>query len=234
MPPLLPSEEVGDGVLVMTPVVISVLVFQNIVPTITRLLEYDRLKVVTTLVIGSFIPLLMYIAWAIAVLGGGVDTSSASGSSLGLLMICFSLATVTGSSLGSAMSLSEEFEIYLRSDPKDGDENEKKIKDATFSLPSVALPVGIALVLAQIFSSDITETIKVAGAFGSPILYGFIPVAMALRQQQRGNKDGAFGTVSETEIENGQNSIIPGGVVGLGALTLASGGLIGTELIHGF
>jgi tyrosine-specific transport protein len=231
MPPLLPSQEIGDGVLLMAPVVISVLVFQNIVPTITRLLDYDRPKVVTALVFGSFIPLLMYMAWAVTVLGGGIDISSASGPSLGALMTCFSLITVAGSTLGGSMSLSEEFEIVLGSAfPMVGEEDREKNKDGTFSLPSVAMPIGIALVLAQVFSSDITETLKIAGGFGSPILYGLIPVSMALMQQRKANKDGIFDITS-----NGQNSnIIPGGSVGLGALTLASTALIGTELFQSF
>ena len=230
MAPLLPSPEIGDGVLLMAPVVISVLVFQNIVPTITRLLDYDRLMVVTALVFGSSIPLLMYMAWAVTVLGGGIDISSVSGPSLGALMTCFSLITVAGSSLGGSMSLSEEFEIIIGSVfPTDGGEEnrEKNNKGGTFSLPSVAMPIGIALVLAQMFSSDITETLKIAGAFGSPILYGLIPVTMALMQQRKANKDGGmFGTDN--------SSIIPGGAVGLAALTLASTALIGTELFQSF
>jgi len=235
LPPLLPSEEIGGGVLLMTPVVISVLVFQNIVPTITRLLDYDRLKVVIALTIGSFIPLLMYIAWTVTVLGGGIDISSASEPSSGVLLTCFSLITVAGSTLGGVMSLSEEFEILLGAlpIPGRGEEDRKKEKAATFSLPSVAMPIGIALLLAEVFSSDITETLKIAGAFGSPILYGFIPISMALMQRRRTPENGKFNTASSTMIGSGQNSnIIPGGILGLGALAMASTALIGTELVQ--
>lgn len=235
IPPQLPSEEIGDGLLFMTPVVISTLVFQNIVPTITRLLDYDRLKVATALTFGSFIPLLMYMAWAVTVLGGGIDMSSTSGASLGALMTCFSLITVAGSSLGTSMSLSEEYEILLGSFSKGVEENRSKNTDSTFSLQSVALPIGIALVVAQVFSSDITECLKIAGAFGSPILYGFIPVAMILMQRQQANKDADFGNTSSTVTVEGQNSdIIPGGLLGLATLTLASTALIGTELVQSF
>lgn len=222
LPPQLPIEEIGDGVLLMTPVVVSVLVFQNIVPTITRLLDYDRTKVVTALTVGSFIPLLMYMAWAVTVLGGGIDMSS--GPALGALMTCFSFVTVAGSTLGGSMSLSEEFEIILGSSFGKGDEEKDKSIDSTFSLPSVAMPIGLALVLAQVFSSDINECLKIAGSFGSPMLYGLIPVTMALMQQRQANEDGNLGN----------SNIIPGGVVGLGALSLASTALIGTELVQGF
>ncbi len=229
MPPQLPSEEIGDGTLLMTPVVLSMMVFQNIVPTITRLLEYDRSKVVTALTIGSFIPLLMYIGWAVTVLGGGIDMSSSAGPSLGFLLTCFSVATVAGSTLGSSMSLSEEFEILLASFSEEKEKSDKNI-DSTFSLPSVALPVGIGLMVAQLFSSNINECLKIAGAFGSPMLYGLIPVTMALMQQKQVNKDGEFGNA--LAIEN--SGIIPGGTAGLGALTVASTALIGTELVQSF
>ena len=133
------------------------------------------------------------------------------------------------------MSLSEEFEIFLGAFSQDGGEKKKKSKDASFSLPSVAIPIGIALVLAQVFSSNITETLKIAGSFGSPILYGFIPVSMALIQQQRANLDSGSENESTIMISGNDNSdIIPGGIYGLGALTLASTALIGTEFVQQF
>ena len=229
IPPTLPSEEIGDGLLFMTPVVLSVLIFQHIVPTITRLLDYDRFKVITAIILGSSLPLLMYIAWTVTVLGGGIDISSASESSMGVLLTCFSLITVAGSTLGGSMSLSEEFEILLGSNSKSGEAKQKNI-DATFSLPSVAIPIGIALVLAQVFSSNINETLKIAGAFGSPILYGFIPVSMAVVQQRQAKQDENFSLVASDENSN----IIPGGMIGLGALTLASTALISTEFAQNF
>jgi len=235
LPPLLPSEEIGDGVLLMTPVLISVLVFQNIVPTITRLLDYNRIKIVTALTFGSSMPLLMYMAWGVSVLGGGIDPSSGSEPSIGVLMTCFSLITVAGSTLGGSMSLSEEFEIFLDTLPTRGGEIKKKSKDSTFSLPSVAMPIGMALVLAQVFSSNITETLKIAGAFGSPILYGFIPVSMALMQKRQAKLDVNSGSTSATLTRGGENfDIVPGGILGLGALTLASTALIGTEFVQLF
>ena len=218
----LPKEELGDGMLLLIPVVVSILIFQNIVPTITRLLDYDRLKVQTALTCGSIIPPLMYMAWTIAVLGGGIDMASTStySSTLGGLMTCFSMITVMGSSLGVSMSLSEEFEIILDNDSS----NSETTKTNTFSLPSVAIPVGISLVLSQIFASDITDTLKIAGSFGSPILYGLIPVSMVLMQRQKPNIN--------VNNDSNDSNIIPGGVLGLGVLALGSTALVGTELFE--
>ena len=109
------------------------------------------------------------------------------------------------------------FEIILDNDSS----NSETTKTNTFSLPSVAIPVGISLVLSQIFASDITDTLKIAGSFGSPILYGLIPVSMVLMQRQKPN----------INVSNDSN-IIPGGVLGLGVLALGSTALVGTELFE--
>lgn len=123
------------------------------------------------------------------------------------------------------MSLSEEFETWIGDSSAEVVERDNTSKDSTFSLQSVATPIGIALIIAQIFSSDITETLKIAGAFGSPILYGLIPVSMALMQQKQANKNGNFGA-------EGSEGIIPGGIVGLGALATGSVALISAEAVQ--
>jgi hypothetical protein len=236
--PTLPTDLISDGLLQMTPVVITTLVFQNIVPTITRLLDYDRTKITTALLIGSIIPLFMYMAWSVTILGGGIDTTS----SLALtgLISCFSLITVAGSSLGSSMSLSEEFEIILgqAASAATGDDEtdaNKVIKKDTFSLPSVVTPIAVSLLVGQFFSSDITGLLKIAGSFGSPILYGAIPVAMTLMQQQQQQQDETSESSEESSFSfsaKDSNTVVPGGIVGLSMLGLGSTALVGTELME--
>jgi amino acid permease len=226
------STDLANDLLHMTPVVITTLVFQNIVPTITQMLEYDRVKIATAITFGSIVPLFMYMAWCIVMIGGGIDASSLA---LGGLISIFSLITAAGSSLGTSMSLSEEFRIIL------GDE-----KKETFSLQSVALPIGIALIVGRLFSTDITYLLEITGSYGSPILYGGIPVAMALMMQRQVEVDSGS-KQSKTSSANllGPNhsrsiisssdsgplpTLVPGGVVGLGVLGFGTTALIGTEL----
>jgi tyrosine-specific transport protein len=232
--PILPTAELGAGLLQMTPVVITTLVFQNIVPTVTRLLDYDRTKITTALTFGSVIPLLMYMAWSITMLGGGIDPSSSL--ALGGLISCFSLITVAGSSLGTSMSLAEEFEIIFSSDDEGNiatTATPNKEKDDTFSLKSVAAPIGISLLVGQLFASDITTLLKIAGSFGSPILYGAIPVAMSLMQQRVAAANSADHAMSFFPTTTSMpRSVIPGGVLGLGVLGLGSTALVGSELIE--
>jgi hypothetical protein len=128
----------------------------------------------------SFLPLGMYIAWALAVVRGGVDTSVGMG---GPLMTMFSLTTIAGSSIGCVMSLLEEFDTYLK--PKDeildvysnNDKNHSE-EDNKFSVPAVVASVGCAWGASQFFANDLNEALKVAGSFGSLLLYGVLPVVM--------------------------------------------------------
>jgi tyrosine-specific transport protein len=202
------SVDVMSSVLHMAPVVITTLVYQNIVPTVTRILDYDRTKTMAAITLGSMIPLAMYLAWCVAVLGGGIDMALGMGAPL---MAIFSVVTVAGSSMGALMSLSEEFESMLGQEKKD-----------IFSLPSVALPVSVALLAGQLFASDIKDALKVAGSFGSPLLYGLIPVAMVWVQLQQQQKSPSASS----------KSVIPGGTAGLGVLGLGATALIGCELVE--
>jgi tyrosine-specific transport protein len=205
------------GLLHMTPVAITTLVFQNIVPTVTRLLEYDRAKIATAITLGSAVPLVMYMAWCVIVVGGGIDASSLAmgGGGIGV----FSLITAAGSSLGTSMSLSEEFSIIL------GDE-----KKETFSISSVALPIAIALILGQLFSSDISDLLEITGSYGTPVLYGAIPVAMALLMQQRAAASESI-LSAQSPSTGPSTGMVPGGLAGLGLLAAGTTALIGTELV---
>lgn len=203
-----------SAVLHMAPVFVTTLVYQNIVPTVTRILGYDRTKVVSAITLGSFIPLCIYLAWCVAVLGGGISTSmSGIGGGIDLFTV-FSLVTVAGSSIGALMSLAGEFEILLGQQKKD-----------TFSFPSVALPSVVALGVCHLFADDISGALKVAGSFGSPLLYGIIPVAMAYMQKQRQSPSPLPERWAWSE------SVMPGGMAGLGFLGLGATGLVGSELV---
>lgn len=106
------------------PIVLMSLVFQNIVPVVVKLLDYDRKKTVAALGLGSFIPMLMYTAWCYACLGGGIDcatngctttAAAAAATTTGMLWTAFSMATLGGSSLCTGMSMAEEIETVLAS-----------------------------------------------------------------------------------------------------------------------
>lgn len=199
----------------LAPVILMSLVYQNIVPTVTKILNYDRNRTTIAISLGSFIPLVMYVAWAFAVNGGGVDTSVGLD---GPLMTIFSLTTIAGSSIGCVMSLAEEFETFLTDKPQEGKDTEVKVDK--FSVPAVMASIGCAWVTAQFFANDLNDALKVAGSFGSPLLYGVLPVIMAFTQRKE---------LKENELSSLKNQM-PAATLGL--LGVASTGFVGNELIQ--
>lgn len=181
----------------LAPIVLMSLVYQNIVPTVTKMLDYDRAKTSAAITMGSLLPLGMYVAWAFCVLGGGVNMGSHMD---GPLMALFTLTTIAGSSIGCVMSLAEEFDTFVKvgkSMPNNGAEVSRSLQpiptkeqEEKFSFTSVLLSVACSTIALHVFHDDLNGALKVAGSFGSPILYGVLPVLMAYTQrQERGNSD---------------------------------------------
>lgn len=219
------------------PIVLTALQFQNVVPSITKILEYDRTKTVTAITLGSFLPLAMYVAWCYAVLGGGIETSGVAGP----LFTVFSAATLFGSSIGAAMSVTEEVETFVAS-PGDEVETgakppELQLQEArvaetpekidVFSLPAVVLALSVPLAGVMLCSDgthDPSAALGIAGSFGSPILYGVIPAMMAMSQRKK--------ISSSSDTEELAQPLVPGGLAGIGALGVAAAVYVGGGLAH--
>lgn len=155
------------------PIILVSMIFQNIVPTVTKLLDYDRGQTRAALVLGSAIPLCMYLGWILACLGGGIDQTNLGGHNP--LLTVFSLATVAGSTICTGVSLSEEMS-------HDGTQSKDEPFDVTTVLAAVAVPVGLG-----VSGVDTTQVLGWAGSFGSPVLYGILPAVLysSLQQQRR-------------------------------------------------
>ena len=229
------SADIFEQVGYAGPVILTSLVWQNITPTVVRVLGYDRTKTTSAILLGTILPVLMYIAWCISVLGGGVDMSS-----IGLdgpLLTIFSFVTVSGSCLGTATSMAEEFDTYLIPDKKstiqkgaetvvlEKQQATQDSKESLFSPQAVAATMAVSLALGQFFSDDVTSLLKLAGSFGSPLLYGAIPVWMAYTQQNQRQQ--------QTAESASQNSLVPGGYATLACLGLVSFGYVGTGIWQG-
>ena len=191
----------------LAPVVVMSLVYQNIVPTVTKLNDYDRTKTTVAIVLGSLFPLIMYLAWTFAVIGGGINSSAGLE---GPLISTFFLTTIAGSSIGCIMSLAEEMESFLQPS------NDTSTEVDRFSFPSVAASVGISWIGAMCFENNLNDALKVAGAFGSPLLYGVLPVVMAFIQRQQNN-------------QRAQQQLP---IAALTTLGVASTGFVGNEIVQ--
>jgi tyrosine-specific transport protein len=189
------TERFGNALASAVPLLLSSLMYQNIVPSVTKLLDFDRAKSTVAISIGSLIPMLMYIAWCYASLGGGLDTSTSSGVGAAAFA-AFSMSALFVSCLTAVMSLAEECEsIFMRrttttveDEVEDYDDGDCIAPPSRFSIPaviaSVMPPVAAALAFAR--GGDLTGALHFNGAFIVPILYGILPIVLyrGVRQSQ--------------------------------------------------
>ncbi|EJK49948.1 hypothetical protein THAOC_31126 [Thalassiosira oceanica] len=170
------------------PLILSSMTYQNIVPTVTKLLDFDRTKTTAAIAIGSLIPGVMYEAWSLCCLGGGLDSSISNGVGAAAFT-SFSAAALVGSTLAALMSIAEEYESILFSHATSDDEN-CPVK-TTFSLQSVALsmvpPTAVALACSK--GGELSSAIHLNGAFISPLLYGVVPVMLFQAVQRSSDRN---------------------------------------------
>lgn len=192
------------------PLILSSLSYQNIVPSITKLLDFDRTKSTIAIALGSFIPMAMYEAWCFAALGGGLDSSTAGGVGAAAFT-AFSASALVGSSVAATMSLAEETESII-SGMADGDES-CPVSDK-FSAPAVATSMAPSVAIALIASrgGDLTSALHFNGAFITPILYGVLPILL-------------FQSVRRTEESPSVLSSLPQVLLGAGTI-----GALGQEI----
>lgn len=197
------------GISEAAPIILMSMVYQNIVPTVTKILDYDRLKSVTAIALGSLLPLCLYLAWCFACIGGGVDANAVGAE--GALMAVFSITAISGSAIGCAISLAEEVGSFL---PKT---NKTSVTSDVANPISVAAAVAIPAAIAYLCAGgeDFNAALKIAGSYGSPLLYGAIPAGMAWTQRQR---------------VKGIKDLVPGGASTLRILGAASIALVMQEL----
>jgi hypothetical protein len=153
------------------PLLLSSLMYQNIVPSISKLLDFNRTK--TTIAIA--------VAWCFADLGGGLDNSIGSSAAGAIAFTTFSASALFVSSLTAVMSLAEEYEsIFSKKSVKDDDEDGDCRLSNQFSIPAVVASVLPSLVVAVLCAEggDLTGALHFNGAVIIPYLYGVLPIIL--------------------------------------------------------
>ena len=102
---------------------------------------------------------------------------------------------------------------FLKKPQEQDEEDDQIVNDDKFSLPAVMASVACSWMAAQFFAGDLNEALKMAGSFGSPLLYGVLPVVMASTQRQNTAKTAPM---------------LP--AASLGLLGAASSGFVGNEV----
>lgn len=244
------SEIFMNDISTFVPVLLAAMIYQNIVPTITKMLNYDRTKTVMAIVGGSAMPMLMYVAFCFTVLGGGaIDGGDGIGS---IFLTGIGASSVFGSAMACIMSISQELDIYLKPDDNIEDCEISEISSKGFSPPappadgtasfSSVLLVMIAPVLAGVFFADgdcFVKALAVSGSYGSPLLYGIVPVLLAFTQRTAimnelggdtmANAKAIFKKVIKNDTDE-DKQLMPGGMLSMGALAACATTLMSTHL----
>lgn len=213
----------------VAPILLTTLIFQNVVPPVTRILGYHRRKSVLAIVLGSFLPLLMYLWWSFVVLGGGIDTSVGLESPL---MTLFSVAATTGSAIGCTMAVAEELETFLGASSSCKEEEavskttQEDDHNSGYGLPTFSIAVAVPLVC-SLACHEYTDALKLSGGYGIPLLYGAIPVLM-LHTQRSKQRD------LEGPSSGDGGNVLPGGSAALGLVAAAFGAVFVNSAVGDF
>lgn len=176
-----------SATLIVVPAMIISFGFHNMIPTLTNYLNKDVKKLRLTLIIGSLIPLGIYILWQALILGlvsvegeGGFRQALQQGdmatqalrNAIGASWIVdvadfFAFFAIVTSFLGVALSFVDFLADGLQI---------KKTPQGKVLLCSlvIALPLVFALIYPKVF----LLALSYAGSFGAVILFGILPAAM--------------------------------------------------------
>ena len=164
------------------------LFYHNVVPVITTQLEGDIAKIRRSILIGSAIPLAMFVLWNAIILGSIAPTlgtgnaaeavvfdpldvlrQGSAGVSLGVMISVFSELTIATSFIGFTYGLLDFFQDLWQVPPHDQSQR----------LPLYALVMVPAIVLATLNPTIFFTALDYAGTFSITILGGIIPAVMA-------------------------------------------------------
>ena len=202
------------------PVIPVVYVYQTVVPTLCYRLQCDLDAVRRAVLVGLTIPLCMFLAWSVVVLGStpyvageSVDPlalARASGDDFGTAILYFSLLAVGTSLLGFATGLVDFF-----ADVKglQGDDRPPYLWAA-----ALAPPAAIAALFGN--PSLFFAAVDLAGVYGILVLFGVVPALMAW-----GSRYGA----AALDAEEAAPEAVPGGRASLGAIAGFAAAIIGLE-----
>ncbi|KAI0560662.1 Tryptophan/tyrosine permease [Gracilaria domingensis] len=171
-------------------------VYHNVVSNVTMRLEGDRTKIRRTIVIGSAIPLLMFLSYDAAILASNTGAQQLNQVAVAL----FSTLAIATSFIGFVEGLTELWADVRQTLLKN---NKQEGTNAADFVATIAPPT----VMAGLWPDAFLKALDAAGTYGIAVLFGALPAAMAWRNRRR-----------EETKELGRSLV--GGDVVLGALVL--------------
>ncbi|KAL2636264.1 hypothetical protein R1flu_007743 [Riccia fluitans] len=210
------------------PIIALSFVYQNVVPVICTDLEGDLPKIRSAVVLGTAIPLAMFLVWDALILGSFPAVSNSIGSASGVaaadplavlratnstvgpIIQIFSLLAVATSYIGFVLGLSDFLSDLLKL-PSGG------LRQPLPYLLTLFPPLALALTSPDIFF----KALDFAGTYGVLVLFGIIPAAMAWSERY---VDRSLPIESKVEL-------VPGGRLTLAIIIGMAGTIITSEII---
>lgn len=214
-----------SAALFVIPAMVTSFGYHNLIPSLTYYLGKNRARLRTAVIVGSSIPLLVYVVWQWLLLGmvplegeGGLREALEQGEmatqalrrAVGAAWIvdiaeAFSFFAIVTSYLGVALSFVDFLADGLRV---------KKTPQSRVMLCGMVLapPLVMALANPGIFLVALTY----AGGFGAVVLFGILPALMVWRGREG--------------IGQGQARLVPGGRVTLAIIVTISVMIVGLKL----
>lgn len=184
---------------VALPIAIVSFGFQNLVPSLVGYLDRDVKKIRTSIILGSIIPLIIYLIWEAIVLGlisqeavglDGIQMATtllkkAAGGEDQVLFFAeaFAFFAITTSFLGNSLSVQD----FLSAQMKDSFADFKPLVKRLF----ISLITVIPALMFAFFNPDIfLQALGAAGGFAATVLFGLIPALICLKGRDR--QEGKF------------------------------------------
>lgn len=199
---------------IAVPIMLVALFYHNIVPVVVTQLERDVKKIRKSIIIGSAIPLIMFLAWNAVILGSvdniSIDNvnplellrSGSNGSLLGILISIFSEFAIATSFIGFVYGLLDFFgDLHLFSFNKNTSNQNSRL-----SLISLALipPTGLSLLNPDIFLT----ALDYAGTYSTSILGSILPALVSWKQREEYKLQQVSPKIGQTLVPGGKITLI--------------------------
>ncbi|KAJ0238622.1 hypothetical protein HA466_0238020 [Hirschfeldia incana] len=214
-----------EAVPMSIPIIALSFVYQNVVPVLCTDLEGDLPKVRTAIVLGTAIPLGLFLVWNAVILGSFPDTGVAAEKmidplqqlrstsvTVGPFVEAFSLIAIATSYIGFVLGLIDFLSDLLKLQTR----QDKPI----LYLLTLVPPLVLSLLDPEIFF----KALDFAGTYGVLVLFGILPAAMSWSDRY---------VVSPSTATSSQQ-LVPGGKVTLSIVMGAAGYVIVSEVIENF
>lgn len=202
-----PERLIGTGAL---PVMVLAFVHHNVIPTVSRQLAYEKKTIQNAIVLGTSIPLGIFLMWNLVVLGIGpiqsIDSTEAftdrsSFDTVGVLASVgggenggivatelaelFSTAAVVTSFIGFFVGLSDLFRDYVGPKERPGEDESGKGSSLAIDLGiAAAITVPPAIIAIQ-NPTIFIDALDIAGTYGITVLFLVIPAVMSMTLKSR-------------------------------------------------